>query len=184
MLFFHVFADNQLRQFASVALGNVRTCQRSIVSTSFRPKSFTIRTSTTPLLQPLYNPHIPARLGCVPNKGLTVVDWRPQPLCNPHLQASLVSAGNKRLITHLESALTDIPPATPLESALTKNRGVGMLSLTKYPTRIFILSERSESKDLASHPTKRTFPEAEINHSFYGMEECSVSGLPAQNRTL
>src|SRR6266700_566305 len=56
-------------------------------------KSFTIRTSKTPLPQPLYN---------------------------PHLQTPLGSAGNKGLITPLESALTKNSPASPLESALTK----------------------------------------------------------------
>ncbi len=61
--------------------------------------SFTIRTSKTPLPQPLYN---------------------------PHLQAPLGSAGNKGLITPLESALTKNCPVTSLESALTKTPGVGM----------------------------------------------------------
>jgi hypothetical protein len=61
-------------------------------------KSFTIRTSKTPLPQPLYN---------------------------PHLQAPLGSAGNKGLITPLESALTKNSPATPVESALTKTGGWG-----------------------------------------------------------
>ncbi len=61
--------------------------------------SFTIRTSETPLPQALYN---------------------------PHLQAPLGSAGNKGLITPLESALTKNSPVTPVESALTKNPGVGM----------------------------------------------------------
>src|SRR5713101_688601 len=61
-------------------------------------KSFTIRTSETPLPQPLYN---------------------------PHLQAPLGSAGNKGLITPLESALTKNPPVTPVESALTKTGGWG-----------------------------------------------------------
>ncbi len=56
-------------------------------------KSFTIRTSMTPLPQLLYNPHLRAPLG---------------------------SAGNKGLITPLESALTKNSPVTSLESALTK----------------------------------------------------------------
>src|SRR6266566_4696753 len=63
-------------------------------------KSFTIRTSKTPLPQPLYN---------------------------PHLQAPLGSAGNKGLITPLESALTKNPPVSRLESALTKTGGWGVL---------------------------------------------------------
>src|SRR6266852_2183001 len=61
-------------------------------------KSFTIRTSETPLTQLLYNPHLRAPLG---------------------------SAGNKGLITPLESALTGNSPVTPLESALTKRWGGG-----------------------------------------------------------
>src|SRR6266478_4162234 len=63
-------------------------------------KSFTIRTSKTPLPQLLYN---------------------------PHLQAPLGSAGNKGLITPLESALTKNSPVTSLESALTKTGGWGVL---------------------------------------------------------
>ncbi len=63
-------------------------------------KSFTIRTSMTPLPQLLYN---------------------------PHLQAPLGSAGNKGLITPLESALTKNSPASRLESALTKTGGCGVL---------------------------------------------------------
>src|SRR5713101_1141875 len=61
-------------------------------------KSFTIRTSMTPLPQVLYN---------------------------PHLQAPLGSAGNKGLITPLESALTKNSPVSPVESALTKTGGWG-----------------------------------------------------------
>ena len=64
-------------------------------------KSFTIRTSETPFPQLLYN---------------------------PHLQAPLGSAGNKGLITPLESALTGNSPVTPLESALTKRWGWGSAS--------------------------------------------------------
>src|SRR6266851_2825287 len=60
--------------------------------------SFTIRTSKTPLPQLLYN---------------------------PHLQAPLGSAGNKGLITPLESALTENSPVSPLESALKKRGGGG-----------------------------------------------------------
>src|SRR6266705_885615 len=49
----------------------------------------------------------------------------PQLLYNPHLRAPLGSAGNKGLITPLESALTENSPVTPVESALTKRGGVG-----------------------------------------------------------
>ena len=62
--------------------------------------SFIIRTSETPLPQLLYNPHLREPLG---------------------------SAGNKGLITPLESALTKIYPVTSLESALTKTGGVGCI---------------------------------------------------------
>jgi hypothetical protein len=60
-------------------------------------KSFTIRTSKTPLPQLLYNPHLRAPLG---------------------------SAGNKGLITPLESALTKNSPVSLLESALAERWGV------------------------------------------------------------
>src|SRR6266568_7249588 len=60
--------------------------------------SFTIRTSETPLPQLLYNPHLRAPFG---------------------------SAGNKGLVTPLESALTRNSPVTSLESALTKRWGWG-----------------------------------------------------------
>src|SRR6266700_4596184 len=60
--------------------------------------SFIIRTSKTPLPQLLYN---------------------------PHLQTPLGSAGNKGLITPLESALTKNYSVTSLESALTERWGVG-----------------------------------------------------------
>src|SRR6266516_1177942 len=61
-------------------------------------KSFTIRTYKTPLPQPLYN---------------------------PHLQAPLGSAGNKGLITPLESALTKNSPVSRLESSFTETWGWG-----------------------------------------------------------
>src|SRR6266705_3119308 len=75
---------------------------RAFSFTSFAPltssKSFTIRTSETPLPQLLYN---------------------------PHLQTPLGSAGNKGLITPLESALTKNSPVSRLEPALTKAGGWG-----------------------------------------------------------
>src|SRR5216684_4439651 len=70
---------------------------------------FTIRTSKTPLPQLLYN---------------------------PHLQAPLGSAGNKRLISPLESALTKNSPVSRLESALAKRWGVGVILATpEFATR-------------------------------------------------
>jgi len=60
-------------------------------------KPFRIRTSKTPLPQLLYNPHFQAPLG---------------------------SAGNKGLITPLESALTRNSPVSRLESALAERWGV------------------------------------------------------------
>src|SRR5216683_3221776 len=78
--------------------------------------SFIIRTSETPLPQLLYNPHLRAPLGSAGNKGLITP-----------LESALTStAGNKGLITPLESALTRNSPVTPLESALTERWGVGV----------------------------------------------------------
>src|SRR6266516_1102015 len=90
-------------------------------------KSFTIRTSKTPLPQLLYNPHLRAPLG---------------------------SAGNKGLITPLESALTKNSPVTSLESALTKNPGVGIW-LTRHATK-HVCPERpsgAEGPAFSSFPT-------------------------------
>src|SRR6266567_241097 len=78
--------------------------------------SFTIRTSETPLPQLLYNPHLRARLG---------------------------SAGNKGLITPLESALTKNSPVTPVESALTKKWGVGV-----YPANAEFLFRGAEGEEV------------------------------------
>ena len=53
-----------------------------------------------------------------------------------------------------------------------------MLWLTKYPARIFVLSERSESKDLSSIPTKEFCPErpsgAEGSLLTSGQDPCFV----------
>src|SRR5713226_3645765 len=88
-------ACNQLSTFNRVSFpsSHLSLSQRSA-------KSFTIRTSETPLPQLLYN---------------------------PHLQTPLGSAGNKGLITPLESALTKNSPVSRLESALTKTGGWGGL---------------------------------------------------------
>src|SRR5712691_8569021 len=84
-----------------VLCGENSSSSRSSVIPRHSPlttNSFTIRTSETPLPQPLYN---------------------------PHLQAPLGSAGNKGLITPLESALTKNSSVSRLESALTKKWGWG-----------------------------------------------------------
>ena len=78
-------------------------------------KSFTIRTSKTPLPQLLYN---------------------------PHLQAPLGSAGNKGLIT-------------PLESALTKRWGVGVRGI---PVRILGSGEVSWTSATGDAATGRSSP--------------------------
>src|SRR6266446_90860 len=65
---------------------------------SLTTNSFTIRTSETPLPQLLYNPYLRAPFG---------------------------SAGNKGLITPLESALTRNSPVSLLESALAESGGWG-----------------------------------------------------------
>src|SRR5579863_5731865 len=86
--------------------------------TGFPPDSRT--TSVTPLES--------AHPGCSlsgENKGLTVTKFPSQPLCLQHLRDPLVSVLSKRLITPVESALTENAAVTPLESALTKNIGGG-----------------------------------------------------------
>jgi hypothetical protein len=87
--------------------------------------SLRIRTYNHVLRQPLYNPHLRSPLGCVGNKGLIGTRIHLQLFCNQHLRTPLRSAENTGLIILLESALTKNAPATPLESALTKNRGEG-----------------------------------------------------------
>jgi hypothetical protein len=92
---------------------------------------FRIRTSKTPLAQPLCNPHLRKPLGCAGSKGLTGTRIHRQLFYNQHLRTLLGSVGNTGLIIPLESALTKNAPATPLESALTKNRGDGGNGLEK-----------------------------------------------------
>ena len=117
MLFFFVFAFAHRRQIPTAYAGNARKCKLPSghpasrpgfrnVSTCFRSKFFTIRTSKTPLPQTLYNPHLQDPLGCADSKRLTALKFCPQPLYNPHLQDPLGSAGNTGVITPVESALT------------------------------------------------------------------------------
>ncbi len=87
--------------------------------------SFTIRTSKTPLPQVLYN---------------------------PHLQAPLGSAGNKGLITPLESALTKNSPVTSLESALTKTGGWGCTSRSVAQSLLAVLFYGSQVTEHAPRP--------------------------------
>jgi hypothetical protein len=142
-----------------VALRDGRRFRPGRKASSFPSNPLGIHISKTPLPQPLYNAHFRRPLGCVGNKGLTGTRIHPQLFCNQHLRTLLGSVANTGVITLLESALTKNAPATPLESALTKNRGVGVLLLTTHPMRMRILSERSESKDLSSHPRKGVCPE-------------------------
>ena len=106
-------ACNQLSTFNRVSFpsSHLSLSQRS-------SKSFTIRTSKTPLPQLLYN---------------------------PHLQAPLGSAGNKGLITPLESALMRNSPVSRLESALAERWGVGV--------RFAVHSRRGLPLTLAPAPT-------------------------------
>src|SRR6266571_2873111 len=110
------------RQSRHSPLPSCHCAARAFSFTSFTSltssKSFTIRTSKTPLPQLLYNPHLPAPLG---------------------------SAGNKGLITPLESALTKNSPVSRLESALTKRWGVGV--------RFAVHSPRALPLTLAPAPT-------------------------------
>jgi hypothetical protein len=92
---------------------------------SFPSNPLRIRTSKTPLPEPLYNPHLRRPLGCAGNKGLTGTRIHRQLFCNQYLRAPFLGAGNTGLTILLESALTKNAPATPLESALPRNRGRG-----------------------------------------------------------
>jgi hypothetical protein len=94
----------------------------------FKPspaKPCRIRTSENPRLQLLWNPRFQERFLSADSKRLILAEQRPQPVCNQHLRTPPGSAENTGLITLLESALTKNAPATPLESALPKNRGEG-----------------------------------------------------------
>jgi hypothetical protein len=57
-----------------------------------------------------------------------------------------------------ESALTKNAPITLLESALTKKRGEGLLLLSRFPTRKSVLTNVAR-KDLSSNPKKGVYPE-------------------------
>src|SRR5260370_37226198 len=119
MLCFIVYTEAHPRQSPVPGLAPVST---------WNPLPFNflrIRTSKNSLPQPLYNPHFRSPLGCVGNKGLTSPRIHRQLFCNQHLRTPLRSVGNTGLIILLESALTKNAPATPLESALPKNRGEG-----------------------------------------------------------
>src|SRR5713101_3465787 len=113
MVFFRVFVSHHpCSRPASLPLRNLSVRRlprpgrgvppRSLLTFNFglltSSKPFIIRTSKTPLPQPLYNPHLRAPLG---------------------------SAGNKGLITPLESALTRNSPVSLLESALAESGGWG-----------------------------------------------------------
>jgi hypothetical protein len=122
------------------------------------PNSCRIRTSASPLAQPLRNPHFRTPLGSADSKRLTVASPHPQPLYHQHLPTHLGSAGNKGLITPLESALTKNVPVTPVESALTKISGEWLLWLTRFPIRESVLRSIA-TKDLSSHALKQVYPE-------------------------
>jgi hypothetical protein len=66
---------------------------------SFPSNPLRIRTSKTPLPQPVYNPHLRSPLGCVGNKGLTGTRIHRQLFCNQHLRTPLGGAGNTGVIT-------------------------------------------------------------------------------------
>src|SRR6266851_6595442 len=104
-------------------------------------KPFIIRTSETPLPQLLYNQHLRAPLG---------------------------SAGNKGLITPLESALTENSPVSRLESALAERWGWGPCS----PLRNSPLTARHsqpDSSSLFSHSSRLFCTRQKLN-SFVFMQ--------------
>ncbi len=119
LLFSSVYTEAHARQFPVPGLAPVSICH------PLPCNSLRVRTSKTPLPQPLCNPHLRRPFGCAGNKGLASARIHRQLFCNQHLRTPLRSAGNTGVINLLESALTKNAPATPLESALTKNRGGG-----------------------------------------------------------
>src|SRR5216683_3740549 len=112
-------------------------------------KSFTIRTSKTPLPQPLYNPHLRAPLG---------------------------SAGNKGLITPLESALTKNSPVSLLESALTKRWGVG----DAYPAYAEFLLRGAEGEEVLGAFDRLLEAAQEKLEVFAALDEVNVRGVDDQ----
>ncbi len=80
----------------------------------------------------------------------------PQLLYNPHLQAPLGSAGNKGLITPLESALTKNSPVSLLESALTKRWGVGVQGIPVCILHSGEMSWTSATGDAATDVLRRS----------------------------
>jgi hypothetical protein len=152
MLFSPVYVELQPRQSLIPGLAPVSIC-RALPFNFLR-----IRTSKTPLPQPLYNPHLRRPLGCAGNKGLTGTRIHRQLFCNQHLRTPLRSAENTGLIIPLESALTKNAPATLLESALTKNRGEGVVPLGGFDlVGAALLSSRiTPARRGGSHGTRAT----------------------------
>src|SRR5713101_8047811 len=108
--------------------------------------SFTISTSETPLPQLLYNPHLRAPLG---------------------------SAGNKGLITPLESALTRNSPVSVLESALTKRWGVG----GAYPANAEFLLRGAEREEVLGAFDRLLEAVQENLKVFAALDEVNVRGV-------
>src|SRR5713101_1375721 len=86
---------------------------------------FRIRTSRNLLPQPLQNQHLQTPLGSAESKGLTPRGFRPQLLHFQHLRAPLVTAENTRLITPLDSALTQKCPRNPFRIRTYEKHGGG-----------------------------------------------------------
>src|SRR6266446_5269472 len=138
----------QRHQSGHSPLPSRRCAARAFSFTSFTSftsltssKPFRIRTSKTPLAQLLYNPHLRAPLG---------------------------SAGNKGLITPLESALTKNSPVSLLESALAERWGWGPC----FPLRNAPLTARHsqpDSSSLFSHSSKLFCTRQKLN-SFVFMQ--------------
>ncbi len=70
------------------------------------------------------------------------------------------SSGTARLLSPLESTLMEVLILKSFKffrmNTYEKHRGEGVLLLTTHPMRMRILSERSESKDLSSHPMRES----------------------------
>src|SRR5258707_4271970 len=77
----------------------------------------------------------------------------PIPTRLPHPSAPLPVTYSFRINTY--KSVSKQRTLTPFRmNTYEKHSGVGVLLLTKHPMRMLILSERSEPKDLSSHPVR------------------------------
>jgi hypothetical protein len=106
--------------------GSLLSCKQNAVVSYF----FSIPCSPTQIIENkvTLNPvesALARLLGSADSKALIAANILPQLLYFLHFRDPLGSAHSKELINPVESALAENLPATPVESALTKIRGVG-----------------------------------------------------------